>query len=137
MSDEEIRGLERRVAGGDADAQVLLDAAILRICEHKGEQYLSMVGGLWGTGHMWCSDCGTCMSDPSQEPRPRGARKHREFCEAIEKGQARIDAMTPEEREVWDRELVVKLRASRAKLAEQLKPFQTQRRRLPRQHRRY
>jgi hypothetical protein len=122
MSDERIRELERRVAGGDPDAQAQLDIEILRICEHKGEQYLSMVGGMWGTGHMWCSDCGTCMSDPEQEPRPHGARKHREFTEAIKKGQARLNAMTDEEREQWNREVLEKMRESRAKLAEQLKP---------------
>ena len=92
-------------------------------CEHKNRFPVAR-GSLWAKWDWFCIACGICPGDPSVPPRPELALEERErnmqMADAIE----RYEAMTEEEREVHQAEIVEGINESLKNLEEQLKPFQ-------------
>lgn len=126
MADEQIQSLARLSAAGDLDARKSYYAELIRTCEHKGEQFLSMrEQSLWGHGEMWCSDCGVCLSNPSLEPRPENAAENRRLTESAKKFEERMAKMTPAEKAQWKKELVegIEARLNGEKMRKMLRPF--------------
>ena len=97
-------------------------------CKHKKTMTLSM-GSLWGPFEVFCRKCGVCTSNPDVEPRLEEIKGYieqdRQMQEALDRHEAKLAAMTPEEREQWEKELHegIEARLNSAEFQEQLRPF--------------
>jgi hypothetical protein len=89
------------------------------------------MGSLWGPFEVFCRKCGVCTSNSDVEPRledvKRSIEEGRKMQEAADRLEAKLAAMTPEEKEQWQKDLVkgIEERLNSDELKKQFKPFRT------------